>query len=741
MARCLVMLAAVALGWVGCSGGDMAGGPMDTGNVGPENPTSPDAAAAREGAKVRSFFPETLLSAPFIETDGRGEASLEIELADSITTWRATAVANSLDGKYGAATFGIRVFQPFFVDLNLPVEVTRGDVLEAPIVVYNFEDDPCTVHLDLEAEEGLRIAGPASLNVELEGREVRAVKVSVEAASVGSFMLTASASSNGLSDAVRRPLRVVPDGKRVEVVQSGVLNVSHEVQVDFPAGAVEGSEKLLVKLYPAKPSMNSEGAENILNHPSGCFEQTTASSWPNVMAMAMLQSDPHADPQVVEKARAFVNEGYQRILTFQHASGGFSWWGGSDTPGLAVTALGLMQLVDTAAVHPVDESAIERAARWLAGKQESDGSFEADTHLHCGNMSIGESTLRMTAYVAWALAHAGLEHEAVGGAALYLKSHAHEIEDAYTLSLVVMALEASGLEPELRETLTDELRSRQVDDGSIASDLPTMYYSYGDQGMAENTAVGGLALMAGGIFPGALDAAGWVAEHRQGSWGYGSTQTTVQSLRLLNSISLGPPVESDITVSVAYDGAHFASETISPENADVVRQFDLSNLVTGGTHTVEIAAGTESGIQFEVIAVHHLPWSAVGAPASHLELDVDYDRTFLRVGETVSVRALISATQSDNMPLAEIGLPPGFAVQLDLLDAAKEDGVITRYEIKNGKLALYFDAVLVDRPVTVQFELKAGLAVEGLVPASAVYPYYNPSLRFETPSFPIRVEG
>ena len=54
-------------------------------------------------------------------------ASLEVDLADSITTWRLTASAVTLDGRLGGSRSAIRVFQGFFVDLDPPVAmIPRG---------------------------------------------------------------------------------------------------------------------------------------------------------------------------------------------------------------------------------------------------------------------------------------------------------------------------------------------------------------------------------------------------------------------------------------------------------------------------------------------------------------------------------------------------------------------------------------------------------------------------------------
>jgi hypothetical protein len=51
-----------------------------------------------------------------------------------------------------------------------------------------------------------------------------------------------------------------------------------------------------------------------------------------------------------------MSAGYQRLLTFEHAGGGYSWFGEQDpAPYLSVTAFGLMEFADMAQVQTVDE--------------------------------------------------------------------------------------------------------------------------------------------------------------------------------------------------------------------------------------------------------------------------------------------------------------------------------------------------------------------------------------------------
>ena len=165
--------------------------------------------------RVREWFPETLLWRPEIITDDHGRASLDVPLADSITTWRLTGSAVTGDGRLGGLQSSIRVFQPFFVDLNLPVALTRGDEVTVPVVVYNYLDQPQTVSLALEAGDWFTSADPTTKEIPLQPGDVRSVSYRIRAAKPGRHQLQVTARGNGITDAIKREIEVVPEGRRV----------------------------------------------------------------------------------------------------------------------------------------------------------------------------------------------------------------------------------------------------------------------------------------------------------------------------------------------------------------------------------------------------------------------------------------------------------------------------------------------------------------------------------------------
>ncbi|HQL55421.1 MAG TPA: alpha-2-macroglobulin family protein, partial [Phycisphaerae bacterium] len=248
-------------------------------------------AAGRQPIRVREWFPETLLWRPELITDDQGRVSLDVELADSITTWRLTASAVSADGRLGGIEEPIRVFQPFFVDLNLPVALTRGDEVAVPVVVYNYLAEPQTVELTLDTATGgwLELLDEPVQRLDLDPGEVRATAYRLRAARVGQHTLQITARGTGVGDAIKREIEVVPDGRRVAEVRNGTLQQPIEFTFDVPADAIEGSVKAILKIYPSTFSQVLEGLEGIFQRPYGCFEQTSSTTYPNVLALDYLR--------------------------------------------------------------------------------------------------------------------------------------------------------------------------------------------------------------------------------------------------------------------------------------------------------------------------------------------------------------------------------------------------------------------------------------------------------------------
>ncbi len=90
--------------------------------------------------RVRTYFPETLFWEPELRTDANGRATVRVPLADTITNWRVSVAASTLDGRIAESTTELKVFQPFAVELEVPASLTVGDEISVPIPVRNYLD-------------------------------------------------------------------------------------------------------------------------------------------------------------------------------------------------------------------------------------------------------------------------------------------------------------------------------------------------------------------------------------------------------------------------------------------------------------------------------------------------------------------------------------------------------------------------------------------------------------------------
>jgi uncharacterized protein YfaS (alpha-2-macroglobulin family) len=731
----------------------------DFGNEGPGAPVNGGGAAAGAGGsggapdpepmaegsgspRVRREFPETLYVNPSIITGADGKATVSLDMADSITEWRVSALANSASGKLGGGQSGIRVFQDFFVDVSFPAELTRGDEVQFPVVVYNYLDEAQSVALTLEAATWYTALGATEQTVELAAGEVKAVRFPVRVDEVGTQSLTVEARGADASDAVARAVRVIPDGQEVALPQSGSLAPGDEtLSVGFPADAVPGSQQLYVEVYPAFLSQAVSGLDSILAEPSGCFEQTTSTTWPNVLVTSYMKETGQGTPEIELKAESFISAGYQRLLTFEHDGGGFSWFGMEDPePYLSVTAFGLMEFADMAAVHEVDAAMIERTESYLVSQQQADGSWAGDMTEF---FSFHTSGVRNTAFTLWALAQNGYDGPEMQRGLDYVEANlGSEDPDGYTLALVANAFVAATPDAAFTSDLIEQLDAAKTEaDGIVtwdSGDTQTQFYAEGDDATVTATALAAHALLlAGGYASSVNGALAYLASKKDANGNFGSTQATVWTLKTLLLSALKGTEGAVGSLEVALDGETFQTVELTEDEADVMTLVDMSALATTGDHEVTLTFAGEGKVSYNLVARHHVPWASVPAePTGPLAIELGYDRTSLVVDETVKATVTVGNTTDDaqSMILVTLGIPPGFEVLTEDLDPYIEQDLISRHERTGKQLIVYLSSLEPNESRVIEYRLRATMPVRAVDGGAEAHLYYQPEQRTEAPA-------
>ena len=117
------------------------------------------------------------------------------------------------------------------------------------------------------------LLGPVAVGVPIVLFDARP---EAEGLAVEQHPLTVHAFGSKMSDAIKRSIDVLPDGKMVEQTASGRLKGTVEETIQIPEQAIDDASKLLVKVYPGIFSQAVEGLDSMLRMPFGCFEQTSS---------------------------------------------------------------------------------------------------------------------------------------------------------------------------------------------------------------------------------------------------------------------------------------------------------------------------------------------------------------------------------------------------------------------------------------------------------------------------------
>ncbi len=708
---------------------------------------APHAAPAEPGqpqVRLRQFFPETMYVNPAVITDERGRASVTVQMADSITTWRMQTLASSQRGQLGSATTGLRVFQDFFIDIDLPVALTQNDEISIPIAVYNYLPEAQTVKLSLELEPWFELVGDqAEKSLDIAASDIRPVYYRIKAKGIGNHSLTVHARGSRLSDAIKRSIDVLPDGEEQRDTWNDRLEGTVERQVTIPKQAIPGASTILVKIYPGLFSQAVEGLDSLLRMPFGCFEQTSSVTYPNILVLDYLKSTKQAKPELQMKAEQYINVGYQRLLSFEVEGGGFSWFGNPPAHKV-LTAYGLLEFSDMRRVHEVDLNVISRTQHWLAGLQNKDGTWERDQGgIAEGIINRQTDTLRVTAYIAWALAESGYPGDSVERALGYLDKHWREAKDPYALAVIANAYLSGGgmadlgriyLTDTTREVLAELAKMATVED-NIAywkSAGPTFTSAQDGSADLETTALATYALVKSGRNVDLTNKAITYLIQSKDSFGtWQTTQATVWALKALLLSLRKAAEEVDGTVTVWVNREEAGSFRITQADYEVVRQVNAKNLVRVGDNDVRITLKGKGAALYQIVGKYYLPWSVVQPPAKELlSIDVSYDRKLLATNDiiTASVRVVNNDPRDANMVVIDLGLPPGFALMAEDLDKLVEGGTIEKYTVAARQIIVYLDRLASRKPLEFSYRLRAKFPVKAATPASRVYRYYNPEI-------------
>ncbi|XP_036890205.1 CD109 antigen [Sturnira hondurensis] len=670
--------------------------------------------------RVRKNFPETWI---WLDTNmgSKTYEEFEVTVPDSITSWVATAFVISEDLGLGLTTAPVELqaFQPFFIFLNLPYSVIRGEEFALEVTIFNYLKDATEVKVVIEKSDKFDIlmasneinATEHQRTIVVPSEDGATVLFPVKPTRVGEIPITVTAFSPAASDAVTQRVLVKAEGIEKLYSQSILLDLTDNklqttqktLSFSFPPDTVSGSERVQITAIGDILGSSINGLASLIRMPYGCGEQNMINFAPNIYVLDYLTKKKQLTENLKEKALSFMRQGYQRELLYQREDGSFSAFGDDDPSGSTwLSAFVLRCFLEADPYIDIDQNVLHRTYTWLKNRQKPNGEFwEPGRVIHTELQGGNKSPITLTAYIVTSL----LKYKKyqpyleVQESVNFLESEFNRgISDNYTLALVTYALSLVG-SPTATEAL-HLLTGRAEQEGGMqfwVSSVSRLSESW--QPSSLDIEVAAYALLSHFLqrqVAEGIPVMRWLSRQRNSLGGFASTQDTVVALKALSEFAALMNTERT-NIQVTATGSSSQSPVkflIDTQNRFVLQTAELA---AGEPTEVNVSA---NGFGFAVCQLNVIynvknsessrrRRSAPNQEAFDLDVAVKDNKDDINhLNLNVCTRFL--GPERSGMALMEVNLLSGFTVPSDAIPLGE---MVRKVEHDRGKLSLYLDSV------------------------------------------------
>ncbi len=321
---------------------------------------------------TRENFPDTAYWEAEILTDANGEATVSMNLPDTLTTWQVLVRGLTRDTLVGETQLEVITTQDLLIRPVTPRFLVVGDHALLAAVVQNNTPNALEGSATLQAT-GFTLDEPNNLSqpvsVPANGR------VRLEwwgtAEDVASASLRFSVQAGNLQDAVlvsKGALPVLRYTAPQTFSTSGTLQGADQrlELVSLPVTFDANSGTLSVELDPSLAAAMIDALDALENYPYDSAEAILSRFLPNLVTYTTLQTFAIDSPDLKARLDRSLSQGLDHLLTLQNTDGGWGWWQAQESDSY-ITAYVLFGLASTRdAGIPVPEDVISNAASYVS---------------------------------------------------------------------------------------------------------------------------------------------------------------------------------------------------------------------------------------------------------------------------------------------------------------------------------------------------------------------------------------
>ncbi|XP_037812875.1 CD109 antigen-like isoform X1 [Lucilia sericata] len=705
--------------------------------------------------KIRKEFVENWIFNNLENTDKNGLATLTKKIPDTITSWVVTGFSLNDKTGFGMVTnpTNIEVFQPFFVSTNLPYSVKRGEVISIPVIIFNYMDKALDAEVTMENTDDEYDFTEISNEIEelvLEEKQ-RVKRVTVPSNSgkslsfmirpnkVGEITLKIKAITPLAGDAIHQKLKVEPEGVTKYENHAIFITPSKEpiketLEAVIPKEAVLDSEYLEFSVVGDILGPTIKNIDQLVRKPYGCGEQNMVNFVPNILVLHYLDAIKRNMPTVVQKAKSYMEVGYQRELTYKHKNGAYSAFGeGSSEPNSWLTAYVARSFIQAKKYITIDSDVIDQALQYVVSNQLENGQFKQTGRLF---HPAHQNDVGFTAFALLALLedmdYSNKYKSEIEKGIKYLVANIDKESDIYALALVVVVLKK--VQHPSADKLIEKLEKLAHEENGLKSWTKTSKDHSND---IEITAYILEAYVytepAGKLLP----IIKWLISNRNSMGGFDSTQDTVVGLQALIKFAEKYIPGGDGKMMITFEALDGEGKETTKGSFSVDKENSLilqTHVLPKSSRQITLEASGEGSSLVQLSYRYNLATKDDKPSFSikHTIQPTDYPNLLQMDVCADFVPGANSDIKESNMAIMEIYLPSGFTADTDKFDAIRQANQVQRIETKNSDTAIiiYFDFLTAGEEVCFKVNAEKTHAVAKQKPAAiTMYDYYNSDQR------------
>uniref|UniRef100_A0A8C0YE72 Complement C4B (Chido/Rodgers blood group) n=1 Tax=Cyprinus carpio carpio TaxID=630221 RepID=A0A8C0YE72_CYPCA len=550
---------------------------------------------------IRRYFPPSF---EFQQIDVKEKVRHKIHLPHSITTWEIQSLSFSPShGFCVAEPIDLTVFKSLFISLRLPYSVKRFEQLSIVAVIFNYGK------MEREVLDGLCSPGSASsssaVQISLEPQSSQTVTFPAVPMKIGEIPISielyeVEEEEKLRVDAIQKMLLVKNEGVEMREELTFFINLDGRsdrrffINGFFPNNTVpETDVNLFVKLEEeafakstAVPLLSSSKVENLIRAPKGCGEQTMIFMSPTALSIRYLDKSQRwleLEAGSRDKALDFIEQAYERILTFKKPDGSYGAWLNYPTSTwLTALVVKVLSLVAERQIETLEQQGttekmisqmdIRHAVTYLIKTQSSDGSF-TDTNpvIHRemqGGIGGVEQDASLTAFITIALYRSLpyldeeiTDNKSISRATNFLLKRVGDLKRPYALAITAYCLsvcltdrtQSLSAWRKLKSLAKPECLVWQDDENArLVNEAKTNRVPPGVALTVETTAYALLTALVQNDLITADAAACFLSSQENYEGGFKSTQDTIMALEALSEYALSVPEAPFRTVNALF---------------------------------------------------------------------------------------------------------------------------------------------------------------------------------------------